>query len=156
LLSENEPYVKTFVSLLYCTARPSYTVHTVTRTNFMEELKKKTVYVSLALEHGICCLLSCDLYIYVQCCSAGAARSRSCNSMRLRSDKWYQKWLGIEKLHKMEQFKTHSVHIFSNLNHTESIEKDSFILCLNFSVVPYKNFALLYSRVSAGAGTEST
>jgi hypothetical protein len=41
---------------------------------------------------------------------------------------------------------THSVHIFSNINRTELYEQDSFNLWLNF-----KNFALLYSRVGAGA-----
>jgi hypothetical protein len=66
-------------------------------------------------------------------------RSRSRNAMwlrlklRLRSDKWHKKWLGIEKLHKMKQFITHSVHIFDKINRTESNEKDSFNMCLNFS-----------------------
>jgi hypothetical protein len=47
--------------------------------------------------------------------SQGAAsfgRSRSCNAMRLRLlRQWYFAWLGIEKLLKMQQFITHSVHI---------------------------------------------
>jgi hypothetical protein len=45
----------------------------------------------------------------------------------------------------------HSVHIFTNTNRTESNEQDSFNMCLN--LVHFKNFALLYSRVGAGAGT---
>jgi hypothetical protein len=35
------------------------------------------------------------------------------------------------------------------MNHTESNEQDSFIMCLNFS--RFKNFALLYSRGGTGA-----
>jgi hypothetical protein len=31
-----------------------------------------------------------------------------------------KQWQGIEKLHKMKQFITYSVHIFRNINHTES------------------------------------
>jgi hypothetical protein len=48
---------------------------------------------------------------------------------------------------------THSVHIFSNIDRTESYEQDSFNICLNFS--SFKNFALLYSRVGARAGAAS-
>jgi hypothetical protein len=49
---------------------------------------------------------------------------------------------------------THSVHIFSNRNSTESNEKDtgSFNMCL--TLVHFKNFALPYSRVGAGAASK--
>jgi hypothetical protein len=52
----------------------------------------------------------------------------------------------------MTQFKTHSVHIISNINRTELNEKDSLNISVNVTVVPFKNFALLNSRVGAGAG----
>jgi hypothetical protein len=42
-------------------------------------------------------------------------------------------WLGSGGSHKMIQFITHSVHVFSNINRTESNEKDNFNMCLNFS-----------------------
>jgi hypothetical protein len=45
---------------------------------------------------------------------------------------------------------THSVHIFSNKNRTESYEQDSLNMCLNFS--SFQNFSLLYSRVGDGDG----
>jgi hypothetical protein len=44
---------------------------------------------------------------------------------------------------------TNSINIFSNINRTESNEKENFNMCVNFSL--FKNFALLYSRVGAGA-----
>jgi hypothetical protein len=50
----------------------------------------------------------------------------------------------------MLQFITHSVHIFSNIDRTESNEQDSFNMCL--TLVHFENFALPYSRVGAGAG----
>jgi hypothetical protein len=45
---------------------------------------------------------------------------------------------------------THSVHIFSNKNLTESYEQDSLNMSLNFS--SFQNLSLLYSRVGAEAG----
>jgi hypothetical protein len=50
---------------------------------------------------------------------------------------------------------THTVHIFSNKNRTESYEHDSLNMSLNF-VVPFKNFSLLYSRIGAGAAGSGT
>jgi hypothetical protein len=46
--------------------------------------------------------------------------------------------------------KTHSVHIFNNINRAKSYEQDCFNKCLNF-IVRFKNFALLYNTVGAGA-----
>jgi hypothetical protein len=45
---------------------------------------------------------------------------------------------------------THSVHIFSNIDRTESYGQDSFNMCLNFSSL--KKFGSLYCRVGAGVG----
>jgi hypothetical protein len=45
---------------------------------------------------------------------------------------------------------TLSVHIFSNIACTESYGQGSFNMCL--SLVRFKHFVLLYSRVGAGAG----
>jgi hypothetical protein len=42
---------------------------------------------------------------------------------------------------------------FSNKNRTESDEQNSFNTCITF--VRFKNFALLYSRVGAGAGARA-
>jgi hypothetical protein len=39
-----------------------------------------------------------------------------------------------------------SVHIFSNINHTESYEQDSFYMCLNFS--SFEKFCLaIYCKI---------
>jgi hypothetical protein len=40
--------------------------------------------------------------------------------------------------------------MFSNINLTESYKQDSFNMCLK-TLVRFKNFALLYNRVGAGA-----
>jgi hypothetical protein len=53
----------------------------------------------------------------------------------------------------MYQIIAHSVHNFININRTESNAQDSFNICFNFS--SFSNFALLYSRVGAGAGAAS-
>jgi hypothetical protein len=47
---------------------------------------------------------------------------------------------------------THPVYFFSNLNRTESNEQNSFNMCLNLD--HFKNFALLFSRVGAGAASK--
>jgi hypothetical protein len=60
---------------------------------------------------------------------------------RLRLRQSYKTWLGIENRHKMQQFMTHSVHIFSNKNRTESFEQDSLNMSLNFS--SFQKFSLL-------------
>jgi hypothetical protein len=46
----------------------------------------------------------------------------------------------------MYNFITHSVHIFSDINHMNKIVS----MCVQ-TLVRFKNFALLYSRVGAGA-----
>jgi hypothetical protein len=50
----------------------------------------------------------------------------------------------------MQQIITQSVHIFINMNRTESNEQNSFYMCLHY--VRLKNFALQSSTVGAGAG----
>jgi hypothetical protein len=61
-------------------------------------------------------------------CGSGSDGSSPINCIK--------KLLGIKKLHKMKQLiynSFSSVHIFSNINRTESNEKDSFNISLNFS-----------------------
>jgi hypothetical protein len=67
---------------------------------------------------------------------------------RLRSDKCYKKWLEIE----MEHFMTHSDHILSNITVQNQL-KMIFSTCV-YTLVPFKIFALLYSRVGAGAASK--
>jgi hypothetical protein len=50
----------------------------------------------------------------------------------------------------MYKFTTHSVHIFNNINHMNKMVS----ICL-LTLVRFKNFALQYIRVGAGAGAAS-
>jgi hypothetical protein len=72
--------------------------------------------------------------------AASFGRSRSRKAMRLRlrlrrlrSDNGTKHGYQLKNNTKFQQFITHLVDIFSNMNHTESDEQDSFIMCLNFS-----------------------
>jgi hypothetical protein len=65
--------------------------------------------------------------------------------MRLRLRQWYLTWLGIKNIAVYNPFSSY----FSNINRTESYEQNSFNMYINFGL--FKNLALLYSRVGAGA-----
>jgi hypothetical protein len=73
---------------------------------------------------------------------------------RLRLRQWYKTWLGIEKGHKILQFITHSVHIFSNKNRTVQNHMNKIVSACVLTLVRFKNFALLYSRVGAAAASK--